>query len=172
MGTIGIDFDGVIRKWPTFIQAYADFISPNDILERAGLKVLKKILSKVFMTYTPLILDGKMITSLQHSNWNIVVISGRYKRKEQDEVVRILQPYLRAHYLFRGSKKEREEEFKLKWCKTLNVSFFIDDRKYIVEYLRRHGVQAYHVKEIRKCSVNNRRELSIWAVSPEQGGIN
>ena len=84
---LGLDFDGVIRKFPKFVQWYADFVSPNDLLVRARLFWLRKILMLLFMDVIPLILDGELLKSIEE-NWrgSVILISGRCEEKRKKEL--------------------------------------------------------------------------------------
>jgi hypothetical protein len=147
---IGVDFDGVLRKWPGFVSWYANFLSPQDILVRARLYFLRRILNNFFMYCLPVILDGTLIDSLNREEVPIIVISGRWKTKEVQTVKETLKPFLKVNrFCFRESPREPEHEFKERIIRQEHVTIFLDDRKFVVDYLRRKGITAFHINEIR-----------------------
>jgi len=157
MGTLALDFDGVIRKWPYPVQKYADFLSPNDILVRAKLFFLRKLLSKIFMHYFPTIIDGELIEGIKRK-WKgrIIIVTGRYTPEEVEEVRKRVLPYLKVDKIyFRENPGEYEEKFKERILKLEKVDYFIEDRYFVVNYLRRKGINAIKIDQLRgkKCEL-------------------
>jgi len=150
--TLGLDFDGVLRKWPGFIGWYANFLRPDDILIRARLFFLRRLFNYVFMSCTPIIIDGMLIDSLNHQRpKRLILVSGRYLDRQKEEVYRKLSPYLHFDtFYFRDNCKESEERFKERVLIRENVDFYLEDRNYVVNYLHSKGVNAISIKEIRK----------------------
>jgi len=136
---VGLDFDGVIRKFPKFIAWYADFLSPSDILVRAKLFWIRKIFCKLFMDIVPLIIDGPLIDYFNTLNCKVFVISGRMKPKDQYLAYEVSRKYIKnfegAYFRTEGF----EEKFKEMMIKKLKLEFFVDDRKFVVSYLKKRG---------------------------------
>lgn len=149
---LGLDFDGVLRKWPGFLYWYVNFLSPNDLLVRAKLFFLRKWLFKFFSNLIPTILDGDLIETIKREQpRRIILVSGRCSEKEQQRIFKLLKPYLHIDkFYFRDNCSESEEMFKERVLRKEKVSFFIEDRAYVVRYLRNKGIEAYHISEIRE----------------------
>jgi len=149
--TLGLDFDGVLRKWPGFIGWYANFLKPNDILVRTRLFRLRRILNYFFMDCTPIILDGELIEEIKKYNPSrIIVVSGRCLDNQKDQVVRCLSPFLNIdRFYFREDCLEREEKFKERILRKEKVTFYLEDRDFVVKYLRSKGIRTYHISDIR-----------------------
>jgi len=149
---LGLDFDGVLRKWPRFVQWYADFLSPQDILVRAKLFFIRKLINYFCMQVVPVILDGELIERIkQLKPKRIIVVSGRYKMEEKREVKTALEKVLHVDkYYFRDSEKEREEYFKERILRQEHVTCFIEDRAYVVAYLRSKGFNVKKISEVKK----------------------
>ncbi|RLC84012.1 MAG: hypothetical protein DRJ03_15425 [Chloroflexi bacterium] len=150
---LGLDFDGVIRKFPRFVEWYANFLSPNDLLVRARLFWLRKILTRFFMDFIPLIIDGRLIYSIE-KNWEgpVILISGRCTEKHKEQLRRVISnlPLKFDKVFLRENWKEYEEKFKERIIKREKVDVYIDDRKFIVEYLKKKNINAIHISEIRR----------------------
>ena len=150
---LGLDFDGVVRKFPGFVEWYFDFLSPNDILIRARLFWLRRILVKTFLDFIPLILDGKLIYSIE-KDWEgpIILISGRCTSEGREKLKRIISnlPLKFDKVFLRKNCREHEEKFKERVIRNEKIDIYIDDRKFIVEYLKRKKLNAIHISEIRR----------------------
>jgi len=149
--TLGIDFDGVLRKWPGFIGWYANFLRPDDVLVRAKLFWLRTLLTHLFMDYTPVILDGRLIESVKHYRpERLILVSGRCLARQKGEVYRKISPYLEVdRFYFREDCTEGEERFKERICREEHIKIFIEDRRFICDFLRRKGIEVYHINDIR-----------------------
>lgn len=147
---LGLDFDGVLRKFPSFISWYINHLSPNDILIRSKLFRLRKLLTYLLINKTPMILDNKLIESIKvEKPKRLIIVSGRCQEKEK--VRRKLSPFLKVDkFYFREDCTEPEERFKERILKIENVNLFIEDRAYIVRYLRKKGIETYHISEVRR----------------------
>jgi len=147
-----LTFDGVIRKYPKFAEWYFDFLSPYDLLVRAKLFWLREILKK-FMDSLPLIIDGELINTIK-KDWegSIILISGRCTKKNKEKLRMTISnlPLKFDKVYLRENCKEFEEKFKERIIKKEKIDIYIDDRAFIVEYLRQRNVNAIHVKEIRR----------------------
>jgi len=150
---LGLDFDGVIRKFPKFVEWYANFLSPNDLLVRARLFWLRKLLTKLFMDFLPLIIDGKLIYSIERY-WDgpVILISGRCTKKQKEQLRRVISnlPLKFDQVFLRENRKEYEEKFKERIIKKEKIDVYIDDRKFVVEYLKTKNINAIHISEIRR----------------------
>jgi len=146
---LALDFDGVLRKWPRPIEIYANFLAPNDLLVRAKLYHLRRLLCRLCFDYTPIILDGKMINGANNWDGEIVIVTGRSLRNIS-QANKVLEGKIRCKIYFRENLEESEESYKYRVLKELKVDYFIDDRACIVNYLRKKGINAIHVREIRK----------------------
>jgi len=150
---LGLDFDGVIRKFPRFVEWYANFLSPNDLLVRARLFWLRKILTRLFMDFIPLIIDGRLIYSIE-KNWEgpVILISGRCTEKHKKQLRKVISNLSLKFdkVLLRENCKEYEEKFKERLIKTEKIDIYIDDRKFIVEYLKKKNINAVHISEVRR----------------------
>lgn len=136
---IGLDVDGVIRKLPFPFNLIMKYSSPTDILERARLHIIKKIIIHFIIFYCPFILNGDFIAKFQGKN--VIIISGR--REKIKEIIPILKRYLHIKKIyFRGNRPLYEEEWKLKICKKEKIDLFYEDRKFVLLYLRRNGINA------------------------------
>jgi len=149
--TLGLDFDGVIRKWPGFIAWYANFLQPNDLLVQAKLYFLRRWLTHLFMDFTPVILDGELIEAIKEEKpRRIILISGRCLDRQKEQVFQCLSPFLNIErFYFREDCSENEEKFKERILKHEKVTFFIEDREFVVKYLRSKGIKTYHISEVR-----------------------
>lgn len=149
---VGLDFDGVLRKFPKFASWYLEHLSPYDILARARLYRLRRLLVHLFIEKIPVILDGKLIESIKLERpKRIIIVSGRYKAEEQEKVVRLIRRYLRVDkFYFRTDKRESEAAFKARILSQEKIDYYIEDRRYVVEYLKRRRIPVVHVSEVRE----------------------
>lgn len=146
---LGLDFDGVIRKWPGFIEIYADFLKPDDILQRAGLGILEKIFNKLFLDHTPVILDGRLLRSASSWEGPVQIVTGRC-RPDQVQTVLNVRKYLKISKIhFRVNPLENEEVYKYRTIKKEHIEYFIEDRGYVVKYLKKRGIKAFKIQEVR-----------------------
>jgi len=152
METLALDFDGVIRKFPYPIRKYVDFLSPHDLLVRARLFFIRKLLCKIFMHYTPIILDGKLINAVnKYWDGRVIVVTGRCKEKEKKEVLKLLLPYLKFDRIyFRKDCSEYEEKFKERVLREEKVNYFFEDREYVVKYLKEKGINVIKIEKVRR----------------------
>ena len=152
METQALDFDGVIRKFPYPIRKYADFLSPNDLLVRARLFFIRKLLCKIFMHYIPTILDGELINAVnKYWNGRVIIVTGRCRKEEKKEVLKLLLPYLKFDRIyFRKDCSEYEEKFKERILRKEKVDYFFEDRAYVVKYLKQKGINAIKIDEVRR----------------------
>jgi len=151
METIAVDFDGVLRKWPGFIGWYANFLRPDDILVRARLSFIRRLLTHLFMDYTPVILDGKLIDSFKtYKPQRLILVSGRCLDRQKEEVFRLISPYLKFDkFYFRENCFEFEEKFKERILKIEHVTFYIEDRRFVIDYLCSKGLKAIDIRDVR-----------------------
>lgn len=146
---LGLDFDGCLRRWPRFIEWYAGFLTPTDILQRSRLGFIEKIINKVFLDHIPVILDGKLILSASRWGGPIQIITGR-SQPNQEQAVLNVRKYLKVSKIhFRKNPLESEEAYKYRTLKREHIDYFIEDREYVVKYLRRHGIKAFKIQEVR-----------------------
>jgi len=139
VGEIGLDFDGTIRKLPFPWDYLMKYTSPNDVLERAKLKKIKHILFYIANNYLPIILNGELIKKFQGKE--IIIISGR--REKIEEVDNLLRRYFRNPKIYiRGNRKIYEEKWKLKICRKEGITTFYEDRRFVIDYLKKHGVEV------------------------------
>jgi len=152
METLALDFDGVIRKFPYPVRKYADFLSPNDLLVRAKLFFIRKLLCKIFMYYIPTVLDGELINAVnKYWDGRVIIVTGRCREREKKEVLRLLCPCLKFDKIyFREDCSEYEEKFKERVLKKEKVDYFFEDRAYVVKYLRKKGINVIKIDEIRR----------------------
>ena len=151
METLGVDFDGVIRRFPKFAEWFANFISHDDLLIRARLYWLRNLLCNVCFNYAPIILDGLMIDSINQWDGRIVIITGRETAKKFDRAFAAVKGKVDFDVMYGRDTKESEEAYKYRIIKKENVSVYIEDRDLVIRYLRKRGVDAISVKEVREC---------------------
>lgn len=103
------------------------------------------------MDYTPVIIDGKMIESLKQLNSSrLILVSGRYLDRQKEQVVRIISPYLTIDQIyFRENPREAEWKFKERILRKEKVDIFIEDREFVVRYLRTKGINAVHIRKVQ-----------------------
>lgn len=147
---LGLDFDGVCRRWPGYIEWFADFLSPTDVLQRAHLDWIEGIICHLAMDFIPTILDGDLIRAANTWNGKIVIVTGRYKKKQKLPVIQIFKYLKASKIVFRPSKHISEEQFKYDAIKREGISVYIEDRKYVVNFLHSKGIEVHHIREIRK----------------------
>ena len=136
---LGLDFDGVIRKYPLPFRWWFDFYSPNDVLVRARLTRIRGAITTFLTARIPIILDGKLINDVNRS-WHKrkVLISGRCTKQLQQVALSSLGSSLQFDgIVFRTDCKEYEEKFKERVIASQRVTAFIEDRKFVRAYLRR-----------------------------------
>jgi len=151
METLAVDFDGVLRKWPRFIARYANFLRPDDILVRARLRFLRRLLTHLFMDFTPIIINGRLIDSInRYKPCRLILVSGRCLDRQKGEVFRAVSPYLHFDkFCFRDDCCEAEEKFKERILGREKVNVFIEDRDFVVKYLRSKRISVIHIREVR-----------------------
>lgn len=138
---IGLDFDGTVRKLPFPLGWFMKNCHPKDILERSKLHFIKEIVFQMVIHF-PVILDGKLIEKLRGKK--IIVISGRREKTERME--KKLNRYLKvARYYWRRNCKIYEEIWKLKWIRFEDLDVFYEDRKFVIDYLRKAGIKVIEI---------------------------
>jgi len=149
MSTLALDFDGVLRKWPRPMEIFADFLAPNDLLVRARLFTLRHWLCKVVFDGVPIVLDPKMVNAANTWDGKVIIITGR-TFGNVGKAMRSLRGKLNIRIYFRANPNEPEEVFKYRTLKKTGADMFIEDRAYVVQYLRKKGINVYHIREVRK----------------------
>jgi len=136
--TLGVDFDGVLRKFPGYVKRYIDFYSPHDLLVRANLKWLRWRILHLCIDGTPLIMDNEVINAVNKWEGRKVLISGRIGTKHHREALEAIKGLVKFdNAYFRQSNKEYEEKFKERILKREKVNVYIEDRTFVIQYLRK-----------------------------------
>jgi hypothetical protein len=136
---LGLDFDGVVRKYPLLFRLWFDFYSPNDVLVRARLTRIRRAITSILTGRFPMILDGKLIDDVNR-NWHgrKVLISGRCTKRLQQKALHVVATSLEFDgFVFRTDCKEYEEKFKERVILSQGVTVFVEDRKFVRAYLQR-----------------------------------
>lgn len=139
MKTLGIDFDGVLRKFPTPIRRFYNFLAPHDLLIRARLSIIRNTIRKLIEEKGPILLDGELINSLNtyYRETRKILISGRCTPQQRDKAISAITPYLNfAKFIFKGDCTEWEERFKERVLRAEEIDIFLEDRKFVRNYLR------------------------------------
>jgi hypothetical protein len=133
---VGMDYDGVFNRLIPPMQWMMNRLRPDDIWERSHLGKLRSFILKVY-SYLPFILDGRIVDKTSR---NVYIISGRIIKRS--DAKKLLEKYGFRFFFFRPHYKIGEFEWKLRMCRLLGVTEFYDDRPYIVERLRKEGIDA------------------------------
>jgi len=136
--TLGTDFDGVLRKFPGFTRWYIDFYSPNDLLIRARLKWLRWKTLHLFIDGVPMIMNNEVINVVNKWKGRKVLISGRVTEKHHRKALEALLGLVEFDAIyFRQDRNEYEEKFKERIIKKEKVNVYIEDRSFVIQYLRK-----------------------------------
>lgn len=141
----GLDFDGVLRRYPFPFNIVMKYTSPTDILERSHLLILKKVIYFFDRNFIPFILNGNLINNINTiQDTEFIIISAR--RESTEKILSCLKKYIHIKKAyFREDRPIYEECWKLKICKEENVDVFLEDRKFVVDFLRKNGVKVIEI---------------------------
>ena len=149
--TLGIDFDGVIRKFPRIIEWWASILSSNDLFLRSKLYGLRRFINYLCFDITPIILDDILITEIKRWPGRKILITGRYRECEKERLLTSLAPFVKFDkIIFREDRWEDEAIYKERICRQEHVDYFIEDKKYIIMSLRKHGINVISIRQLRE----------------------
>jgi hypothetical protein len=138
--TLGVDFDGVIRFYPVPFRWWFDFVSPNDLLIRAHLGVIRGRINSFLIRRFPMMLNRKLIDYLNYT-WrgSTVLISGRCVPEDRRTALRVLSGKLKPdRVVFRETCSEHEEKYKERAIRDNAVDVYVEDRPFVRGYLASH----------------------------------
>lgn len=138
MTTLGIDFDGVLRKYPAPFQAYYNFISPYDLLIRARLHNLRSKIRSWIANHTPMCLNGELIALINQNYREArkLIVSGRCYLRCQIEAISAIYGFLDfEQVIFKEDCSEFEERFKRRIIKQEKIDMYIEDRRFVRWFL-------------------------------------
>lgn len=135
---IGIDWDGTLTKYPLPLAWYFSIRPGGE--PHFFLRFIEIVL--------PTILDGPLIDSIP-CDWDVYVISARVNCKKARELLEKTRFWKQLY--FKPSFIEKESDYKTRIAKKLKLDYFFDDRRKTIKALRKNGIEAIDIKEIRKC---------------------
>jgi len=157
---IGLDYDGVVRKYPYPFSSFLSALDPRDILVRCRLFLLRRLLIKSTVLL-PTVINGPLLEKALREG-ECIIISGRYSKREEIEA---LGERYNLRVFLRESPSEREERFKERVIVREGVELYVEDRRFVREYLTEKGLKVTDPKEF--LSENVRSDSSILGRSRE-----